>query len=185
MKIVIVLSCILALTSCRHFFLMSPEQDRPSAIAELHEAKNEQERFYALGGAAKESIELGNKAEAKKYAEELQELIPKFEGDWNYGNAIQDANIVLGRLKLGEANVEEAEKHLLAAGRSPGSPQMDTFGPNMSLAKDLLEHGRKDAVLKYFKLCESFWEMDRGRLEKWADDVRADRIPDFGANLVY
>src|SRR5947208_712962 len=61
---------------------------------------NAEERFYALGNAAKLSLEQGNAAEAKAFAEELELLTPKFKGNWNYGNAIQDANIVLGRLAL-------------------------------------------------------------------------------------
>ena len=43
---------------------------------------------------------------------------------------------------MDEGRIEEAKRHLLAAGRSSGSPVLGSFGPNMSLAKDLLEkHG--------------------------------------------
>jgi hypothetical protein len=62
---------------------------------------------------------------------------------------------------------------------------MDTFGPNMTLAKALLEKGRKETVLRYFELCRKFWKMDDGRLDRWRDAVRTGRIPDFGANLHY
>ncbi len=51
------------------------------------------------------------------------------------------------------------KKYLIAAGKSPGSPQMDSFGPNMTLAKDLLEKGERDAVLEYFMRCRKFWKM--------------------------
>jgi hypothetical protein len=81
--------------------------------------------------------------------------------------------------------IEQAKKYLLEAGKSPGSPQMDSFGPNMSLAKDLLEKGERDTVLQYFDLCRKFWKMDYGKLDQWSNEVKAGEIPDFGANLIY
>ena len=112
-------------------------------VKALNKAKNEEERFYALGDAAKEAYSAGEYSDAKKYADELSALVPKFKGNWNYGNAIQDYNLILGRIALREGQIEKAKDYLIGAGKSPGSPQMDTFGPNMSLAKDLLEKERE------------------------------------------
>ena len=154
-------------------------------VASLDKAKNEPERFYALGDAAKEAFSDGKFSEAQQYANELSILTPKFKGNWNYGNAVQDSNLILGRIALKEGNIEKAKGHLIEAGKSPGSPQMDTFGPNMSLAKDLLEKGEKETVIEYLTLCKSFWEMNDGRLDEWIVLVKADRIPNFGANLRY
>ena len=55
----------------------------------------------------------------------------------------------------------------------------------MMLAKELLNKDEKDVVIEYFKLCGSFWKMDRGRLKQWTDTVKNDGIPDFGTNLDY
>jgi hypothetical protein len=57
------------------------------------------------------------------------------------------------------------------------------YGPNMSLAKDLLEKGEKQGVLDYFALCRKFW--NSGRLDEWSQQVTEGTIPDFGANLVH
>src|SRR5205823_3258587 len=111
-------------------------------------------------------------------------LLPKFQGNWNYGNAMQDANLVLGRIAVREGRIDQAKRFLIEAGKSPGSPQMDTFGPNMSLAKDLLGKGEPDVVVQYFDLCRKFWKMDDGRLNKWSQQAKLGTIPDFGANLV-
>ena len=105
--------------------------------------------------------------------------------DWNYGNAVQDVNIVFGRLALSEGKMDVAKQFLLAAGQSPGSPQMNTFGPNMTLAKALLEKGEKDTVLEYFTLCSKFWKMDFGKLKEWSALVKQGKMPDFRANLLY
>ena len=67
---------------------------------------------------------------------------------------------------------------------------MNSFGPNMTLAKELIEKGEKDAVLQYLDLCAKFWKSgkespDGGELEKWKAQVRKGELPNFGANLWY
>lgn len=167
---------------------MSPaEKARQMKLAQgdLKVAKNANERFCALGHAAKNAFNAGDTADAKKYAEELFQLTPQFKDDWNYGNAIQDANLVLGRLALAEGNLQEAKQRLLASAESNGSPQMNSFGPNMSLAKDLLAKGEKETVLTYFERCGKFWTMGTDRLKLWTEIVKKGETPDFGANLCY
>jgi hypothetical protein len=156
-----------------------------AATQKLAEAPNEEQRFYALDVAAKESFNAGKIEDADKDAKELLKLAPQFQGNWNYGNAIQDGNLVLGCIAVREGHIDEAKQYLLAAGNSPGSPTMDSFGPNMSLAKDLLEKGQREVVLQYFGLCRKFWKMDYGKLDQWSKEVEAGQVPDFGANLVY
>jgi len=163
------------------------EQERQMKLVQgdLGADKSETERFYALNHAAKNALSAGNIEEARKLAEELARLAPKYKSDWNYGNAIQDANQVLGRIALSKGDVEEAKKRLLASADSQGSPQMNSFGPNMQLAKTLLEKGERDAVLEYFQRCGRFWKMGQDRLAAWTDSVKKGEIPDFGANLSY
>lgn len=153
-------------------------EDKKSALSPM-------DRFYALGDMAKDSFNAGRIEEARKDAQELMSVLPRFKDNWNYGNAIQDSNLVLGRIALREGRLDEAKRYLIEAGKSPGSPQMDSFGPNMSLAKDLLEKGERDVVLRYFELCRKFWEMGHGRLDRWSLEVKSGKIPAFGANLRY
>ena len=68
----------------------------------------------------------------------------------------------------------------MAAGATPGSPQLNSFGPNMTLAKELLEKGQSEVVLQYLALCKKFWKMDRGQLDEWSATIRGGGIPDFG-----
>jgi hypothetical protein len=55
----------------------------------------------------------------------------------------------------------------------------------MTLAKDLLERGERDAVLAYFEACRVFWKMGGKSLDTCRQEVEAGRIPNFGANLRY
>ncbi|HKW30746.1 MAG TPA: hypothetical protein VJT54_15535 [Verrucomicrobiae bacterium] len=166
-------------------FPTTPQARLDEAVKELTAASTDENRFYALDDAAKESFNVGKIEDARNYATELLVLAPQFRSDWNYGNAIQDGNLVLGRIAVRAGRIEDGKMYLLKAGNSPGSPQMDSFGPNMSLAKDLLEKGDRDTVLQYFELCRKFWTMDNGNLDQWGKEVKAGKIPDFGANLVY
>lgn len=163
----------------------SPQERYDRAIEALQYAHSPYARWCALGEAAKTSVEIGSDEEAEGYAHELSHLAPTYTDDWNYGNAIQDFNVVFGRLCLRREDADAARGHLLAAGRSPGSPQMDSFGPNMSLAKALLEAGHHDVVLEYFGLCRVFWKMDRGQIDQWTEEVKAGLSPNFGARLIY
>jgi hypothetical protein len=118
-------------------------------------------------------------------ANEVLTTATKYRNDWNYGNAIHKGNLALGLVALREAKIDLAEDFLLRAGRTPGSPQLSSFGPNMVLAKDLLEKGRREKVLEYFALCGKFWQDDHGRLKVWSALVKEGREPDFGPQLLY
>ena len=172
-------------TASNQHFPRTPQGRLDKAVKALASASGELERFYALQDAAKQNFEVGKIEDARKHAKELLALAKKFPTDWNYGNAVHDGNMVLGRIAIKEGRTGEAKAYLLEAGKSPGSPQMDSFGPNMSLARDLLEKGERATVLQYFELCRKFWKMGHDRLDQWTKDVKAEQMPVFGANLIY
>jgi len=164
---------------------LDPAQRLAEAEANLSGADSERERFYALATAAKLSFEAQMNEEAETYALELLDLAQSLERDWNYGNAIHDGNMVMGRLALVHGDAEEAKRRLLEAGKTPGSPQLSSFGPNMSLAQDLLAVDEREAVIEYLRQCLEFWELGREKLKDWIALIEGGRRPDFGANLVY
>lgn len=152
---------------------------------DLNAATNEMERFEALCAAIDKAKNLSDLNIARKLAEELELLAPQFKEKSCYGNAIQDFNQVLGRIALADGNIDEAKKRLLASAECDGSPTMNSFGPNMTLAKELLRKGEKEVVLQYFDLCRNFWKRHADTLDRWTEDVKHGRLPEFGANLVY
>jgi TonB family protein len=145
--------------------------------------RDNEDRSYELPRLAKAAVAAGALDKASLYANEL--LSSAQAGDWNDGNAIHDGNMVRGLVALRSGNVEQAAKDLIEAGKTTGSPQLNSFGPNMTLASELLEKGQRDAVLEYLSLCKKFWSMGASQLDAWIDAIRTGGKPDFGANLFY
>ncbi len=161
--------------------------DAAKALAEYEIAQsfddNELSKFNRLDSLAKSAYDAGELGKAAQYAEELLNLSKNYE--FHNGNAIHRGNIILGRIALKSGDVDLAKTYLLNAGSTPGSPNLCSFGPNMSLAKELLEAGEQDAVLQYFDLCRIFWNGHGHILDEWTKAVKAAQIPNFGPNLVY
>jgi hypothetical protein len=157
------------------------------AEARLAQAKDEYERWVALGDVAFWKSAEANAEPAAALARELLAMAEKdqYQKDWNYGNAIHKAHSALGRIALRKDDKAGARNHLIASATSKGSPQMNTFGPNMGFAKEMLEAGEKEAVLEYFRLCRAFWEMGQDQLDVWERMVREGKSPRFGANMLY
>jgi hypothetical protein len=101
----------------------------------------------------------------------------QFERTWQYGNAMHWGHIVLGNIARLRGDLESASGELALAGRTRGSPQLDSFGPDLELAQSLLDLGRTDAVLDYLTQCKRFWEMDRGALDQWISRISSGERP--------
>jgi hypothetical protein len=149
------------------------------------EGADAEERFYELGDLATSTYEAGDTVKAQQYAFELLASADGFKKNWNYGNAVHKGNIVLGRVALGRGDMAGAKEHLLAAGQTPGSPQLNSFGPNMVLAKELLEKGEREVVLAYLDSCAKFWKMGGDQLQSWMATIKGGGVPEFGGNLLY
>jgi hypothetical protein len=140
-------------------------------------------RFYALGQMATAALAAGAEDKAVAYAQELLRSAQQNDQDWNYGNAVHDGHMVLGLVAVRHGDIPAARQQLLDAGKSSGSPQLNSFGPNMALAKELIKKGERDTVLNYFTLCGAFWKMGKSRLDAWSETVRNGGMPEFGGNL--
>jgi hypothetical protein len=174
----------------------SPEDLLAEWEAKLDSARGklspEFNRFLALPFAAKAALEAGANEKAKSYAEEAlrfptdhADLQPPFK---YFGIAVIYCNLVLGRLALLDGDIAKAEEYLLLSGQTDESSGVSSvWGPNMSLARELLKRARKDTVLKYLDECKLWWkpEYENGKLTKWAAEIERDAMPVFGPNLFY
>ncbi len=151
----------------------------------LQNTAEKKKRFYMLTILAKTAFESDDMGKAESYATDLLTAASDYQDDWNYGNAIHQGNLILGRITLKSGDLVRAKEYLLKSGKTPGSPQLNSFGPNMSLARDLLEKGESQIVLQYLSLCKTFWDGHEATLEQWISEIQNGSIPDFGANLSY
>ena len=144
------------------------------------------ERFYKLSEVAAAAYDAGDYDKADAYANELLSEANSNKTNWNYGNAVFHGNMILGQVALKrDNNASQAESYLLTAGKTPGSPQLNSFGPNMSLAKDLLIAGERDSVVDFLDECANFWKADGGRLSEWKKTIQSGGMPNFAPNLNY
>lgn len=139
--------------------------------------------FYRMSEQMMRAFNGASPQSAEPLAQEYIRTAKSFRCNWNYGNAIHDANSVLGLLALRAGHVTSAVEYLRAAGASSGSPQLNTFGPSMHLAKELAGAGQFAAVAEYLGQVRRFWEMENGSIDRWLSDLSSKRVPDFGSNL--
>jgi tetratricopeptide (TPR) repeat protein len=119
--------------------------------------------------------------QAKACAIELLKNVDQKTDGWNYGNVIYQYNLFLGKIALQEGQADEAAKYLIAASKTPGSPQLNSFGPDFTLAGALLRHGRPEdraAVLTFLDEVARFWANRDKQIETWKKDIAAGKIPD-------
>ena len=135
-----------------------------------------QERAFALPDLAKAAVNAGALDKAVGYANEALQHAAQSDPrqrDWNYGNEIYTGNMVLGLVALRQDDVGKARQYLLESAKTPGSPVLGSFGPDLRLASELLKKGEKDAVLEFLEACRSFWKIGGPRLDALIAKVRA------------
>jgi hypothetical protein len=160
------------------------------AKQELAEAERAVERSKAdpdwyrssLLTAAKAAIEANDAGRARQLATTALAQVGSVN-DNTTGQTIHDSHVVLGRVALRTGNLAEAKAHLQRAGQVTGGGTLTSFGPNMSLAKELLDRGERDVVVQYLEACAAFWP---NRLTtQWIQTITHGGTPNFGANLTY
>lgn len=152
-------------------------------------------RFLGLRAVAERALARGDYDAAVSLARELLALSERYRSDWFYGNAFYYGHLALGEVAFLRGDTDTACRALLTAASTPGSPQLNSFGPNMRLAKLLLEAGHDSVVVEFLEKCRSFWTQPAvGRsgtvgahehLDEWIRIIRSGGTPDFGPNLAY
>lgn len=130
--------------------------------------------------------------EDEKY-NELSELADQYLNDCNE-NKVDASNIIMyqinilkGHIEIENKNLEKAKFFLNESIKFKSSAPLKTFGPNMSLAKELLKLGEAEIVLNYIKEMKKVWYLPF-RLyyaRNWESEIIRNEIPSFGANEIY
>src|SRR5688572_12400732 len=128
-------------------------------------------RFYSLDDLIKSAYEANNLSSASSLANEYLGLASAYRCNWNYGNAIHDANRYLGLISLKNGDQATAVAYLLKSGKSSGSPQLNSFGPDFDLADALLQAGHAEPVKVYLADIKKFWKMENGQVDEWLASI--------------
>jgi hypothetical protein len=127
----------------------------------------------------------GDDSEVNSLATEYLNLAAKYPCHWDYGDAVHEANRYLGRVSLRNGNIAAADEFLLRAGKSPGSPVLDSFGPNLDLANRLLQRGEVIPVEQYLTDVAVFWQPGRKQIDLWLSAIRAGQKPYLNALVAH
>jgi hypothetical protein len=150
-------------------------------------------RFYSISEEMSAAYKNGRPVAAKALATEYLQAARGFPCNWNYGNAVHDSNVILGLVALHSGGRDAAAEFLLAAAKTPGSPQLNSFGPSLLLAKELAQAGEFPAVVSYLRSVRKFWKpedssvlgalvpyfKDPDPMSTWIKEAEARKVPDF------
>jgi len=132
--------------------------------------------FYQLPELIEKEYQQGNLNETGKYAQEYLNLASSYRCNWNHGNAIHDANRYLGLISLKRNNPDKAAIYLVQASQTQGSMQLESFGPDLDLANQLLKEGKRDEVLQYLKRMDEIWKNNQS-VHTWISKIEAGKKP--------
>jgi hypothetical protein len=131
---------------------------------------NKPDILPAIADAAFEAGQLGRAAE---FARRIVE-------DDRHWFSARNAHQLLGRIALRSGDVEGAKAHLLESARRDPFPRLGYLPVNMMLARELIERGEKDVVLRYLALHSTGRECEREKMAEWVAQIERGDIPDFG-----
>jgi len=94
--------------------------------------------------------------------------------------AVQRANTILGRVALRGGDMAGAKRYLLDSANPQAARDIALSGPTLVLAKELIEHGEREAVLQYLENCLPLWTSGKSVLQIWIADIKNGKTPNFG-----
>ena len=144
---------------------------------EAEEISPELTRFHTLVAELEKRVKLVDAPPSADLAQECLALAASFPRNWDFGNAIHYANLLLGSDALSTNYTPLSVDYLLRAGHTHGSPQLDSFGPDFGLANALLALDQRDGVLEYLQLVRIFWRGDFGAINTWRELIVAGEKP--------
>ncbi len=163
------------------------------------------EAFYFLDDLVLRSIDEKRWDKTEVYSNEYLRMAESFKSDWNYGNAIFHGNLGISHVAFNKKlDSKSADNYLLAASKTPGSPQLVSFGPFnepsiRSFLQELAKKGHKDTLLEFAENCKKFvtrvynkestqeQRANSDEVEKWnfaalehfEQQIRENETPDF------
>jgi len=139
---------------------------------------SQSERLKLLRRQMEEAFWRKKMDEAELKARELLVMTTQSTNDPESGNAIFFANLSLGDAALRRGDKREAARYLLAASDAPPTDRLRYGYIDMTLARQLVDWGEREAVAQFLERCARFNQ--RGKdLAEWAAQIRKGINPDL------
>jgi hypothetical protein len=159
-----------------------PEANRFAMLGNLavhaHHESESADRYddFTMGNYARSARE-----RAKKYAEDLLNLAPKFRSHPDYGAAVFKADMVLASLAFRDGDLEASGRHMKKAVQAPASEELVYSESIVSwgLLKKLLTAGERDSVIEFLEQLAQKSVVRRDDLHKWVAAIRGGQMPTF------
>jgi hypothetical protein len=126
------------------------------------------------------------KDRAKKYADDILRLAPKYRDNPRYGMAIYAANMTLGSLALADGQTERAGEYLRSAAQAPRSEELTylsgfAWGWQWHLPRQLVKQGVREPVALFLERIAEMNLADRPDLRQAAAAIRRGETPPFAS----
>jgi hypothetical protein len=132
---------------------------------------SQSDQMMMLRGQTESAFWDGKMDEAESKARELLALAARNTNDPEYGNAIFFANLSLGHVMLRRGEKRQAADYLLAASNAPPTDDLRYGDIYMTLARQLVDLGEREAVAEFLDRCAQF--NYRGKeMAEWAAQIR-------------
>lgn len=133
--------------------------------------KDKERRFNNLPRIADAAWMGDRRPETEALAREMLASATDYTTSWAYGNAVHTGHFYLGVLAVVRGDLDEAGRELILSGKTKGSPQLDSYGPRLELAGELLSKGKSAVVVDYLTACGRFWKSGQSDLDRWKREI--------------
>ena len=97
----------------------------------------------------------------------------------DHAGAVYTANLILAQTALENTDIANAKRYLLEAGLAGRVRNIETTGPDTSIANALLRLGERETVLEYLRRSHNVWPRGIVAIDRWEQAIRANRRPNF------
>ena len=161
----------------RTFRFVQLRQMSPAKLAAVPAGDRMILAFYGMRDAAARQ----DFSDAASKARDLLDLAARNPRDPLYGEAVFDANLVLGKAALHRGDRKSAARFLLAAAETPGPARVNF---DMNLPRALVDSGERSAVIRFLQLM-ALKTARAGQFQEWAAQlskgINPDLVPTFSA----
>ena len=122
--------------------------------------------------------------DAATKARELLDLAARHQSDALYGDALFEANVILGKMALRRGDKKAAARDLLAAAGTPGSDRIRRGEFEMNLPRSLVDWGERRAVAEFFERMAPKTVRSK-QFQDWAAEILKGVNPDLIPTLSF